>query len=190
MNQSRPFHQFLTELGLSDQAILDTQALAKAIFGSEGEILLHQGDRQNYAYFIESGVLKACHYNDKGGSLVKEYYFEQELCFLYQSWLTESPSRYQLEVVQKAKLIRVPLSLLETPSWEQAKWALIRQQLIYKEEKEAFFLLNSPEQRYRYLLQHRPLWVAMLTSQQLASYIGINPVSLSRLKARIHRQSE
>nr|WP_275658917.1 Crp/Fnr family transcriptional regulator [Shewanella sp. Isolate11] len=176
---------FLTQLGLNQDALGVVRENAKRLHGVAGDILLHQGQVQQYGYFIQSGILKACHYADKGTSLVKEYYFEGEWCFLYGSWLTQEPAQYQMEVLQAAQLIRLPLSLLDRPEWLQVKLVLISQQLIYKEQKEAFFLLNTPEQRYRYLLEHRANWLTQLNSLQVASYIGISPVSLSRLKARI-----
>lgn len=63
--------------------------------------------------------------------------------------------------------------------------ALLKQQLLYKEQKEAFLLLNTPEQRYLYLLEHFPLWVTRLTHAQLANYIGITSISLSRIRKRL-----
>ncbi|MEI8602366.1 hypothetical protein P4S55_16730 [Shewanella sp. PP-Sp27a-2] len=77
------------------------------------------------------------------------------------------------------------MNLLALPSFLQAKVALLQQQLIFKEQKEALLLLHTPEQRYRHLLQYWPHWLTKLNNIQIASYIGISPVSLSRLKARI-----
>jgi CRP-like cAMP-binding protein len=47
------------------------------------------------------------------------------------------------------------------------------------------FKTSSPEQRYLNLLQNRPDLIQRVTQHQLASYLGITPVSLSRLRARI-----
>ncbi len=64
--------------------------------------------------------------------------------------------------------------------------ALLRQQLGYKERKEAFLLLHSPEERYRELCHTFPHWPMRLTQVQLANYIGISPVTLSRIRRRIN----
>ena len=176
---------FLAILGLSQNAIERDRAQFKTINVNAGEVLLLQEEEQKYAYFIVSGILTACHYGDSGSILSKEFYFEHELCFLYCSWLTQAPAKYQIESIEDTRLIRVPLELLSQADCQLAKIALLSQQLIYKEEKEAFFLLNTPEQRYLFLVENRPLWVNKLNNIQLASYIGITPVSLSRLKARL-----
>ena len=176
---------YLSILGVSKDAIGQVQAQFRAMNVNAGAVLLLQGEEQKYAYFLVSGILKACHYGNSGSILSKEFYFQHELCFLYCSWLTQVPAKYQIESIEDALVIRVPLELLSHADWQLAKIALLSQQLIYKEEKEAFFLLNTPEQRYLFLVKNRPLWVDKLNNIQLASYIGINPVSLSRLKARL-----
>lgn len=151
-----------------------------------GQVLLAQGDKQEAAFYIETGIARACHYTRDGQERCKEFYFEGELCLLYDSWLTVSPARYQLEALTEQQVVRVPLTLLDEPAWQPVCMALLRQQLGYKERKEAFLLLHSPEERYRELCHTFPHWPARLTQVQLANYIGISPVSLSRIRRRIN----
>lgn len=188
-NHLKAFSAVLDTLGLDQSAIDETLLQCQCLNVCSGGILLRQGQSQNNAYFIVSGVLKACHYSNSGADLSKEFYFTHELCFLYASWLTDHVAEYQIEVVETAQLLQIPLSLLSQPQWQTGKIALLSQQLIYKEQKEAFLLLNTPEQRYQFLIEHRPIWVEKLNNIQLASYIGISPVSLSRLKSRLSEQN-
>lgn len=176
----------LKKYGLDDQAVIDNAlSQSQRVVVSSGNVLLRQGEPQTSIYFVVSGILKACHYGNNGGDLSKEFYFAHELCFLYACWLTEENAEYQIEVVEDAQLLQIPLSLLSQPQWQTVKIALLSQQLIYKEQKEIFLLLNTPQQRYQFLIDHRPIWVQKLNNIQLASYIGITPVSLSRLKSRL-----
>ncbi|WP_279464390.1 Crp/Fnr family transcriptional regulator [Aeromonas veronii] len=151
-----------------------------------GQVLLAQGDKQEAAFYIEAGIARACHYTWDGQERCKEFYFEGELCLLYDSWLTGAPARYQLEALTELQVVRVPLTLLDEPVWQPVCMALLRQQLSYKERKEAFLLLHSPEERYRELCHTFPHWPARLTQVQLANYIGISPVTLSRIRRRIN----
>ncbi|MEH8117766.1 Crp/Fnr family transcriptional regulator [Aeromonas allosaccharophila] len=151
-----------------------------------GQVLLAQGAEQEAAFYIEAGIARACHYTWDGQERCKEFYFEGELCLLYDSWLTGSPARYQLEALTELQVVRVSLALLEEPAWQPVCMALLRQQLGYKERKEAFLLLHSPEERYRELCHTFPHWPARLTQVQLANYIGISPVTLSRIRRRIN----
>ncbi|WP_259649802.1 Crp/Fnr family transcriptional regulator [Shewanella sp. c952] len=181
-----PLLNVLNKLGLDEAlAINDILSLTQSIPVCCGDILLRQDGIQSHVFFVAAGILKACHYNDNGNNLSKEFYFTNELCFLYSSWLTGQTAQYQIEVVEDALILQFPISLLSQPLWQAVKISLLSQQLIYKEQKEAFLLLNTPEQRYRFLTEYRPNWVQKLNNIQLASYIGITPVSLSRLKSRI-----
>lgn len=151
-----------------------------------GQALLAQGAEQDAAFYIEAGIARASHYTRDGQERCKEFYFEGEFCLLYDSWLTGSLARYQLEALTALQVVRVPLTLLDEPTWQPVCMALLRQQLGYKERKEAFLLLHSPEERYRELCHTFPHWPARLTQVQLANYIGITPVTLSRIRRRIN----
>ncbi|WP_394192722.1 Crp/Fnr family transcriptional regulator [Pseudoalteromonas atlantica] len=149
-------------------------------------VLVQQGDVQDYGYLIVQGVLGAIHDDIDGGQKCKEFYFKNEFALLFANWMTSSPAFYQLKVINEASVIKVPLTLFEQAQYQLIKQQLIEQQLIFKEAKEAFLLLNSPEQRYCYLLKHKPHWLAQLSLSQVAMYIGISPISLSRIRKRLN----
>lgn len=176
---------YFSDMGVPPQTVEPLSTQFKLLSLNPSDILLAQGSQQDYGFFIMYGILRACHYGENGLERCKEFYFQDELCFLYSSWLQGMPAQYQIEAITAVEVIRIPLNLLALPSFSQAKVTLLQQQLIFKEQKEALLLLHSPEQRYQHLLQYWPHWLAKLNNIQIASYIGISPVSLSRLKARI-----
>nr|WP_240703702.1 Crp/Fnr family transcriptional regulator [Vibrio rotiferianus] len=176
---------YFSDMGVPPQTVEPLSTQFKLLSLNPSDILLAQGSQQDYGFFIMSGILRACHYGENGLERCKEFYFQDELCFLYSSWLQGMPAQYQIEAITAVEVIRIPLNLLALPSFSQAKVTLLQQQLIFKEQKEALLLLHTPEQRYQHLLQYWPHWLAKLNNIQIASYIGISPVSLSRLKARI-----
>ena len=151
------------------------------------ETLQRQGEPQHSLCWLQEGTARAVYHSAQGQEKVKEFYFAGECCFLYLSWLTGSVADYSLQMLTPGVLSEVPLRLLEKEEHQVAKIALLRQQLIFKEKKEQMFLLNNPEQRYRYVQTHFPAWEAQLTQKDLASYIGISPVSLSRIRARLNK---
>lgn len=150
-------------------------------------VLQHQGQRQDSIWFVHSGILKACHYTESGSERVKEFYFPGEFCFLYLSWLTGQPASYQIEAAEDSVVTQLPLSWLDTDAAATTAMNLLRTQLAFKERKEEMFLLHSPEQRYLYVLKHFPAWPTLLSQKQLAAYIGITEVSLSRIRGRLNK---
>ncbi|HAU04798.1 MAG TPA: cyclic nucleotide-binding protein, partial [Pseudoalteromonas shioyasakiensis] len=99
---------------------------------------------------------------------------------------TKTPALYQLKVIRDAELIKVPLVLFDSTDWQVIKHKLISQQLLFKEAKEAFLLLNTPEQRYQYLLEQKPHWLEQLSLNEVAMYLGISAISLSRIRRRLN----
>ncbi|MGV2986023.1 Crp/Fnr family transcriptional regulator [Vibrio sp. E150_011] len=152
----------------------------------ESCVLLRQGEEQSHAFYLISGILKACHYTDSGAERCKEFYFPQDLCLLFSSWIENRESHYQIESVTKVEFMKVPMSMLNSQEWIKPKIKLLEQQLLYKEKKESFFLLNTHEERYKYLIDNFPHWIRHLKSIDIANYMGISPVSLSRIKSRIN----
>ena len=57
-------------------------------------------------------------------------------------------------------------------------------QLLNKEQKERYMLLNTPQQRYQHFCRNYPELLARLSDYQIAAYLGITPISLSRIKKR------
>ncbi len=90
-------------------------------------------------------------------------------------------------MIAAGKTTEIPLALLDAPENQEIKTQLLVQQLIYKEKKEQMLLLNTPEQRYQYVQTHFPDWESQLTQRDLANYIGITPVSLSRIRQRLNK---
>ena len=154
---------------------------------SAGSWLLRQGERQNKIYYLHHGVARAVYHSPNGSERVKEFYFPGEYCFLYLNWLTHTSADYSLQMITPGEISEISLALLDAPEHQDIKTQLLVQQLIYKEQKEQMLLLNTPEQRYQYVQTHFPSWELQLTQRDLAHYIGITPVSLSRIRQRLNK---
>jgi hypothetical protein len=63
----------------------------------------------------------------------------------------------------------------------------VEQHFVAKEQREYEFLQLSAEERYRQFCAERPEHLAQIPQHQVASYIGITPVALSRIRARVTR---
>lgn len=150
-----------------------------------GDILLMQGNRQELGYYLEQGMLVSSRVNEEGRVRYKEFYFPTELSLLFAEWLRKTPSYYQISALADAQVVEVPLVLLDSPKWQTLRLRLLEQQLLFKEAKEAFLLLNTLEQRYQFLQQYRANWLEAISNQDLANYLATTPQALSRLKTRI-----
>lgn len=149
--------------------------------------LQRQGEKQTVFFWLKEGIARAVYHSAGGTERIKEFYFAGECCFLYLNWLTRSAADYSLQMLTDGVIAEIPLSELDKEKNAPARLALLTQQVIYKEKKEQMFLLNNPQQRWQYVMENFPDWEAQLTQKDLASYIGISPVSLSRIRGRLNK---
>ncbi|KPA54773.1 Crp/Fnr family transcriptional regulator [Photobacterium leiognathi subsp. mandapamensis] len=149
-------------------------------------ILLNQGQQAEQFYFLLDGLCHACYLTENGKQFSKEFYWDQDALIGFEGLITQSPSPFLLETLSASQLIALPITLIET--WRAQGLALyinlLERQLVFKENKERFMLMYSPEERYQLFTQSFAELNFKLTDYQIASYLGITPISLSRIKKR------
>lgn len=177
--------QYMTLTDDEKRAITDLD-----IFRSfkKGTILLSEGERSDEGYFVMRGCLRS-YYVIEGEEKTTAFYTEAEsltpMCVV-----TDEPSKYYIACVEDSTLI-ISKGSMEAVIFEkfprfQMLCRLLSEDLLAKNQATLDdFKLSSPEQRYLNLLKTRPDLVQRVPQHQLASYLGIKPQSLSRLRARI-----
>ncbi|SDJ45576.1 cAMP-binding domain of CRP or a regulatory subunit of cAMP-dependent protein kinases [Ferrimonas sediminum] len=179
----------LTQLGVA-------AAQAEALFSQSsprrcapGEVLVAQHSHQNELFFVERGLCHAAYLTPQGKQFSKEFYWELDWVIGFEAWLAGTPSPFQLQALTEVQLRILPMSVLTQWRAERhpAHVTLLEQQLIYKERKERLMLLHSPSQRYALFCQDYPHLLRRLNDYQIAAYLGITHVSLSRIKARLRQ---
>lgn len=154
----------------------------------KGTVLLKEGQRSNEGYFVLQGCIRT-YYVIHGEEKTTAFYTEMEgitpACVF-----SKEPSGYFIACVEDSILtVSNPDMEAETfqkfPRFETLCRVLSEQLLAKKQNSYDEFKTSSPEQRYLNLLQNRPDLVQRVPQHQLASYLGITPQSLSRLRARI-----
>ncbi|MCU0447482.1 MAG: Crp/Fnr family transcriptional regulator [Microscillaceae bacterium] len=165
------------------------------IFRSEkkGSILLKAGQKTKNSYFVLKGCIRAYYILD-GEEKTTAFYTEME--GLTPPCVTnKTPSEYYISCVEDT-ILTVSNTDMEVevnskfPKFE-IMCRILSEELLAKERINFDeFKTSSPEQRYLNLLQKRPDLIQRVPQYQLASYLGIKPQSLSRLRARILEKSK
>lgn len=154
----------------------------------KGTVLLKEEQHSDYGYFVIKGCIR-CYYIIDGVEKTTAFYTESEslspLCTI-----NRKPSEYFVSCVEESILI-VANSEMEKIIFQkfprfETLCRILSEELLAKNKTEFDqFKISSPEQRYLNLLQSRPDLIQRVPQHQLASYLGIKPQSLSRLRARI-----
>ena len=154
----------------------------------KGTILLEEGQRSQEGYFVLKGCIRTYYVID-GEEKTTAFYTEMEgltpHCVIHKA-----PSDYYISCVEDSILTVANPGMEEEifqkfPKFETLCRMLSEELLAQQQINFDAFKTSSPEQRYLNLLQKRPDLIRRVPQYQLASYLGIKPQSLSRLRARI-----
>lgn len=154
----------------------------------KGTILLKEGQRSQDEYFILKGCIRKYYIVD-GEEKTTAFFTEME-SLTPNCVVNNQPSEYFISCVENTILtITNPNMGVEIntkfPKFE-IMCRILSEELLAKERINFDeYKTSSPEQRYLNLIQKRPDLVQRVPQHQLASYLGIKPQSLSRLRARI-----
>lgn len=159
----------------------------------KGTTLLNEGQKSNEGYFVLKGCIRTFYIID-GEEKTTAFYTEMEGCTPH-CVISKTPSEYYISCVEDS-IITVSNPDMEVeifnkfPKFEKlcrilSEELLVKQQINFDE-----FKTSSPEKRYLNLVQKRPDLIQRIPQHQLASYLGIKPQSLSRLRTRILEKSK
>ena len=154
----------------------------------KGTILLKEGQHSQDNYFVLKGCIRKYYILD-GEEKTTAFYTEMEGVTPHCA-INNAPSEYFISCVEDTILIIANTDMgveLNTkfPKFQLMCGVLSEELLAKQQINFDEFKTSSPEQRYLNLLQNRPDLIQRVPQHQLASFLGITPVSLSRLRARI-----
>lgn len=153
-------------------------------------IILREGDVSENLYIILNGCLRLYFIKKDGSEITSQFFFENQLVSSIESFIEKKPSRRYLESLEQtaacfisAKDMRKMIDLHE----DFRKWysSYLKNRLVYYTRIHASFILDSPEERYLKLIDEYPHILQRIPHYYIATYLGITPVSLSRIRARI-----
>lgn len=155
---------------------------------TKGTILLEEGKISNECYFIIKGGIRSF-YNKDGEEKTTEFYTEEQ-AVVPSAYGSNLPSKHYLECIEDT-IAGVGNPELEAeiymkfPQLESLNRALGEAIMAKQQDTFAEFKMASPEERYLALLKNRPDLFQRVPQHQIASYLGIKPESLSRIRKRI-----
>lgn len=154
----------------------------------KGTILLKEGQRSKDSYFVLKGCIRT-YYDINEEEKTTAFYTEME-GLTPNCVISKIPSEYYVSCVEDS-IITVSNTEMEAeintkfPKFETMCRMMAEENLAKKQIDFDEFKTSSPEQRYLNLLEKRPDLIQRVPQHQLASFLGIKPQSLSRLRGRL-----
>ena len=145
----------------------------------------------NYAYFIETGAVKNHFINNDGDKTVVWFGFEGDICVLLTKYMDIDYYPASFEFLEDTDFYRIKLTtlkLLFAINIEWANWGrkLAEIQLVktYKEIDE--YRLMDAKKRYLHLIQNNENIKNRVPIKDIASYLGVSPVTISRFRKNLN----
>lgn len=154
------------------------------------EIVSAKGTTENYLSFIETGTLRLFIPKTEN-DVTFGFVFKNSFISAYDSFLTQTPSEYSIETLTPTVLWRLSFNDLEdiyrnTTIGHEIGRKNAENLFLLKSKRELSLLNNTPEERYLNLFHERPELIQHIPLKYIASYIGVTPQALSRIRKRIY----
>ncbi len=151
--------------------------------------LLQVGQVSREAYFINKGAARLLFVKD-GEEISANFMFENGFIASLESFLLQAPSRQAIETIEDCDLLVLSKSKLDeltksNPRFNSFSRAIAEMAFVMLQRRASSFILDSPEERYQNMLKEKPEILERVPQHMIASYLGITPVSLSRIRKRI-----
>lgn len=152
-------------------------------------VLLKVNQKENHLSYVEKGIIRFYIPNEQE-DLTFGFSFSGNFVSAYDSFLTQTPSTYQLETITETVMWSLTYEDLqeiysETEIGNKIGRLASEELFLKKSTRELTLLTNSAEQRYLNLFSEQPHLLQLIPLKYIASYIGITPQALSRIRKRI-----
>lgn len=156
------------------------------------QYLLQEGDICRYENFIVQGCLRTYEVGLNGQEHVLQFGVEGWWIGDMYSFLTETPSKLNIDALENAELLQIDRAslealYLEVPKFERFFRIIIQNAFIAGQQRLLSNLADNAEARYLDFLKRYPNIEQRVSNAQIASYLGISPETLSRIRKNLSK---
>jgi CRP-like cAMP-binding protein len=158
----------------------------------KNRIIEEEGKVPGHLYFVVSGFARLFHYNDKGDEVTTHINCPPGFITSYADFTNQKKSDENLECITECELLRISKADLDqliqqSPTFKDFSFLVFQQSLSYNETRAKDLATLDAEQRYLKMMNQYPEVLQNVPMQYIASFLGMNPKSLSRIRKKIIR---
>lgn len=188
------FQAYFNELGYD----IDWQRLTVSMdvhVIRKGDYLFQQGDFANRLFFLHSGLVRYVSVSDEGKEFTQTFAKSPRIIGSTKAMVTEARVLFGIQALEDSMISSYPWrafyeQMRQDVGFLECYAKFLERIFITKEERENAFVKHSAERRYLDFCADYPELKNVIPQQQIASYIGITPVALSRIRQTLKWQKD
>lgn len=179
---------------LEDETIIDQIfKISKNVKFEKNQMILNIGEKQEYVYIILKGIARSFYLDLEGNDITKMFMKEYDFC-IGESLFEEDDSIQGFEALEEIEALKINAKdlkniIMSNENLMQTYMNYLEQNLIYKMQRESSFQIMSATERYIKFHKEYKEIENRVNSAYIASYLGITPESLSRIKRTIKEEN-
>lgn len=151
-------------------------------------VLLREGEISNTIYFIKKGCIREW-FNKDGKEITFQFFFDEQPVASIESFMNQKPSLFTIETIEPSQVMLIKREWFNDLLDRNPDFKIGFQDFLFKRlgNYSQLFLSrikDSPQERYEELLKKNPEIIKRVPQHYIASFLGITPISLSRIRNR------
>jgi signal-transduction protein with cAMP-binding, CBS, and nucleotidyltransferase domain len=151
------------------------------------ETLSHPGVTPNDVFFINKGIIRVIVHDQEGVEHTVHFALENQFIADYSNFILQQPSIYTLQALEETEVVVMPRSVVEwgyknLQEGDRLGRLIAEFYFIYQDNRIKNLYARSPKECYDTITEVFPNIHNRVPQHMIASYLGISPVHLSRLK--------
>ncbi|SEI45540.1 cAMP-binding domain of CRP or a regulatory subunit of cAMP-dependent protein kinases [Dyadobacter koreensis] len=171
-----------------DKELIKTFFVSKSL--RKRQYLLQEGDICKHLTFIAKGLLRTYNVDDKGDEHMSVFGWEGWWLSDFNSFLNGEPAVFNIDAIEDSHLFMISRAdyevlFLTVPIMDRYFRILYQNSIVTKERRLMSSITHTAEEKYVQLAKSNPQMIARVPQNLIASYLGIAPETLSRIKKNL-----
>lgn len=155
----------------------------------KNEHLIQMGDKVTHVLYLLDGIVRYYVVTEDGREVTKAFYKDSFLIGSFDATFNKGANKFSVQALSEVRFLKIPIdnirTLLETShEFSKAYNRFLTSVFIFKEKREIELLSTTGKERFENFCLEFPIIAEEISGVTLASYLGVTPVQLSRIKSQ------